>query len=81
MIQYTQENIEKLEEVYKIMMQASDITDTAKKNAEIMKAGELLKQVGLIQEANDPKAIVAAYNEHVLGRIREIVKKTQEDTK
>jgi hypothetical protein len=46
-----------------------------------MKAGELLKQVGLIQEANDPKAIVAAYNEHVLGRIREIVKKTQEDTK
>jgi hypothetical protein len=31
MIQYTQENIEKLEEVYKIMMQASDITDTAKR--------------------------------------------------
>lgn len=75
MIKYTEENIKKLEEVYRIMMAASNLQNTAKRNQEILKAGELLGEVGLVSNADSVQQITAAYNNHVLGRIREIIRK------
>lgn len=74
MIKYTEENIKKLEEVYRIMMTASQLQNTAKRNQEILKAGELLGEVGLVSNADDMQQITAAYSDHILGRIREIVR-------
>lgn len=74
-MKYTEKNIEKLEKVYKIMMAASELQSEAKRNQEILKAGKLLNEVGLVSKTDDIQQIAAAYNDHVLNRIREIVKK------
>lgn len=75
MIKYTEENIKKLEKVYKIMMIASQLHNAAKRNQMILQAGKLLSEVGLVSKTANVQQITAAYNAHVLNRIREIVKK------
>lgn len=77
MIKYTEENIKKLEKVYKIMMIASQLHNAAKRNQMILQAGKLLSEVGLVSKTANVQQITAAYSDHILGRIREILRKEQ----
>lgn len=73
-MKYTDENIQKLERVYRIMMAASQLQNTAKKNQMILQAGKLLHEVGLVSKTASVQQITATYNAHVLNRIREIIR-------
>ena len=73
-MKYTDENIQKLEKVYRIMMLASQLHNAAKRKPMILQAGKLLSEVGLVSKADDMQQITAAYNAHVLNRIREIIR-------
>ena len=74
LMKYTEENIKKLEEIYRIMMTASNLQNTAKRNQMILQAGKLLSEVGLVSKTANVQQITAAYNAHVLNRIREIIR-------
>lgn len=74
MIKYTEENIKKLEEVYRIMMAASNLQNATKRNQMILQAGKLLHEVGLVSKTANVQQITAVYSDHILGRIREIVR-------
>lgn len=80
-MEYTEENIKKLEDVYKIMISLHNVQDGQEKETKLKAAGKLLQEVGLVKDPNDTREIATTYNKHLLKRIREYVKKSQAEVK
>lgn len=76
-MKYTEENINKLEYVFKIMINLQDIKDTTVKQSKLHQVCQLLYEVGMV---NDPKNVAKAikiYDQYLLDTIRKIVQKNQ----
>lgn len=71
---YNDYNIKLLEKVYWIMINLNDVKDEKLRQQEILKAGKLMAQVGLIKETNDTHAIIRVYNKHVLKQLRKFLR-------
>lgn len=73
-----------MEQVYKIM---SGVANESEKQhngfekQEILKAGKLIQQAGLIESVDNPEQVIQEYNKHMLKRIREIINKDQPKSK
>lgn len=74
---YNNYNIKILEKVYWLMINLTDVKDDKLRQQEILKAGKLMAQVGLIKDTNDTHTIIRAYNQHVYRQIRNFIKKTE----
>lgn len=73
----TEENITKLEHVFMIMTKLQQIDDPTLKQHKLQQVCQLLYDVGLISDSKDTTNALEVYNQHLLQRIREIVKMSQ----
>lgn len=76
-MKYTEENINKLECVFNIMVTLADVKESAVKHSKLQQVCQLLYEVGLVNDPNDTTSVMEIYNQHLLNRIREIVQKSQ----
>lgn len=76
-MKYTDENINKLEHVFKIMATLGDVKDPVLKKQKIKQVCQLLYEADMVDSLENPDRVLKIYNHHLLNRIREIVDKSQ----
>lgn len=76
-VKYTEENIAKLERVFKIMINLQDAKDSNEKQYKLRQACQLLYEVGMVDDPEDIDKAITIYNRYLLDTIRKIVQKSQ----
>lgn len=76
-MKYTEENIAKLERVFKIMTKLKRTDDLVLKQQKLRQACQLLYEVGMISDPKDTTNALEVYDRHLFQRIREVVQKSQ----
>lgn len=76
-MKYTEENINKLEYVFKIMINLQDIKDTTVKQSKLHQVCQLLYEVGMVDNPKDTDKAIEIYSKYLLNDIRKIVQKSQ----
>lgn len=76
-VKYTEENIAKLERVFKIMVTLKDTKDPATKQRKLRQACQLLYEVGMVDDPKNVDKAITIYDRYLLNCIREIVQKNQ----
>lgn len=76
-MKYTEENISKLESVFKIMINLQSIKDPATKRRKLRQVCQLLYEVGMVDDPKNVDKAITIYDRYLLNCIREIVQKNQ----
>lgn len=76
-MKYTEENISKLERVFKIMINLQDVKDSNKKQRKLRQVCQLLYEVGMVDDPEDIDKAITIYDRYLLDTIRKIVQKNQ----
>lgn len=76
-MKYTEENIAKLERVFKIMVNLQDVKDSNKKRCKLHQACQLLYEVGMVDDPKNVAKTIKIYDQYLLNDIRKIVQKNQ----
>lgn len=76
-MKYTEENISKLESVFKIMINLQSIKDPATKQRKLRQVCQLLYEVGMVNNPRNVDKAITIYDRYLLNCIREIVQKNQ----
>ena len=76
-MKYTEENISKLESVFKIMINLQGIKDSAVKQRKLHQVCQLLYEVGMVDDPEDTDKTIKIYDQYLLNDIRKIVQKSQ----
>lgn len=76
-MKYTEENISKLESVFKIMVTLKDTKDPATKQRKLRQVCQLLYEVGMVDDPEDIDKAITIYDRYLLDTIRKIVQKSQ----
>lgn len=76
-MKYTEENISKLESVFKIMINLQSIKDPATNRRKLRQACQLLYEVGMVDDPEDIDKAITIYDRYLLDTIRKIVQKSQ----
>lgn len=76
-MKYTEENIAKLERVFKIMVTLKDTKDPATKQRKLCQACQLLYEVGMVDDPKNVDEAIKIYDRYLLDTIRKIVQKSQ----
>lgn len=76
-VKYTEENINKLESVFKIMINLQDVKDSNEKQCKLRQACQLLYEVGMVDDPENVENAIKIYDQYLLNDIRKIVQKNQ----
>lgn len=76
-MKYTEENINKLERVFKIMINLQDVKDSNEKRCKLRQACQLLYEVGMVDDPKNVAKAIKIYDRYLLDTIRKIVQKSQ----
>lgn len=76
-MKYTEENISKLESVFKIMINLQDVKDSNKKQRKLRQVCQLLYEVGMVDDPKNVDKAIKIYDQYLLDTIRKIVQKNQ----
>lgn len=76
-MKYTEENISKLESVFKIMVTLKDTKDPATKQRKLRQVCQLLYEVGMVDDPKNVDKAIKIYDQYLLDTIRKIVQKNQ----
>lgn len=72
-MKYTEENISKLESVFKIMINLQSIKDPATKQYKLRQACQLLYEVGMVDDPKNVAKSIKIYDQYLLNDIRKII--------
>lgn len=75
-MKYTEENISKLESVFKIMVTLKDTKDPVTKRRKLRQVCQLLYEVGMVDDPKNVAKAIKIYDQYLLDTIRKIVQKS-----